>query len=79
VLVIAVWSANADPAVTGPAWTNMVLGIWIIIAPWILGYRELSPAVANDVFVGVLIVAFSITRAAPRRVTIGPPPPSRPL
>jgi hypothetical protein len=76
VLTIALWSANADQAVTGPAWTNMVLGFWIIIAPWFLGYRGISAAVANDVFVGILIMAFSITRAASRRVTVGPPPPS---
>jgi hypothetical protein len=80
VLVIALWSANADQGVTGPAWTNVVLGVWIIIAPWVLGYRGLAPAVANDVFVGVLIVAFSIIRAASNRtMTVGPPPPSRPL
>jgi hypothetical protein len=49
VLAIALWSANTDQAVTGPAWANMVLGVWIMIAPWFLGYRGISAAVANDV------------------------------
>jgi SPW repeat-containing protein len=79
VLLIAAWSANADQAVTGPAWTTMILGIWITISPWALGYRGLTQALANDVFVGILIVTFSITLVAGRMVTVGPPPPSRPL
>jgi hypothetical protein len=78
VLVIAAWSANADQTVTGPAWTNMILGIWIIIAPWVLGYRG-TPGVANDISIGTLIVAFSMTRAAGRMATASPPPPSRPF
>lgn len=35
---------------------NIVLGVWLMIAPAILGYSGLAVAAWNDVIVGVLIV-----------------------
>jgi hypothetical protein len=77
VLIIALWSANTDRMTTGTAWTNAVLGIWVVIAPWLLGYQNFPLAVANEMFTGILIVAFSITRAAAGTTTAGPPTPTR--
>lgn len=43
----------------GWAWVNLVLGAWLVVAPWILGYGS-GPAVANDVVLGLAVVAVSI-------------------
>jgi len=39
---------------------NLVIGFWLIIAPWVLGYADTRIAVGNSVIMGVavLIVAF---------------------
>lgn len=37
-------------------WANGVLGIWLVVAPWILGFAAVSAAVWNHVIVGLVIV-----------------------
>jgi hypothetical protein len=37
-------------------WANGVLGVWLVIAPWVLGFAAVSAAVWNHVVVGLLIV-----------------------
>jgi hypothetical protein len=43
---------------------NVVAGIWLVVAPWILGYSDLSAALWNDVVVGVAIIVLAGIRAA---------------
>ena len=46
-------------------WTsgsNLVLGLWLIIAPFLLGYSGLSGPLWNDIISGVLIAALAILR-----------------
>ncbi len=55
-------------------WVNGLLGLWVIIAPWVLGFTGLGAAVAAHVVLGVLIVAFSAwdlwaARHPPSRIT----------
>jgi hypothetical protein len=38
------------------SWTNVLLGIWLAIAPFILGYTEITAALWNDIIVGVAII-----------------------
>lgn len=51
---------------TGLSWLNVVAGIWLIIAPWILNYQT-AAAKANDVILGVIIgiIALIIALARP--------------
>jgi hypothetical protein len=39
-------------------WANVVLGVWLIIAPWLLGYVN-PTAETQDVVVGMLITVIS--------------------
>jgi hypothetical protein len=46
---------------------NVVIGLWLIISPWALGYSQ-TTAMWNDVIVGIaLIVLAGIRAAAPDR------------
>ena len=47
----------------GLSWVNFVLGLWLIIAPFVLHYRELSLAMWNNVIVGIVIAILAIARA----------------
>jgi SPW repeat-containing protein len=40
-------------------WANVVLGVWLIIAPWVLGYVD-PTAETQDVVVGILITVISV-------------------
>lgn len=43
------------------SWINFVLGIWLIIAPFIIGHSALGAGEAlwNDIIIGVIIVALA--------------------
>ena len=45
---------------------NMLLGIWLIVSPWIFGYSG-TPAVMNSVIVGALITILAASRLASLR------------
>jgi hypothetical protein len=40
-------------------WLNGILGVWLVIAPWVLGFGSLAAAAWNSVIVGLLVLAFA--------------------
>jgi hypothetical protein len=50
------------PTTTQP-WIAMSLGLWIVAAPWVLGYAtRVRSAALNDIVVGSLIALFAMIR-----------------
>jgi len=47
----------------GLSWVNFILGLWLILAPFALHYRDLSVAVSKNVIVGIVIAILAIFRA----------------
>jgi hypothetical protein len=48
-------------------WTsgiNIIAGLWLIIAPFLLGYDAIQAALWNDVIVGIIVAAFAVARVA---------------
>jgi hypothetical protein len=48
-------------------WTsgvNVVAGLWLIIAPFVLGYDEIQAALWNDILVGIVVAALAVARLA---------------
>ncbi len=37
------------------SWANVLLGIWLIVAPFVLGYGP-NPAVWNDIILGIIVI-----------------------
>jgi len=37
-------------------WSVLILGIWLVISPWILGFYAINLALISDTIVGVLLV-----------------------
>ncbi len=48
-------------------WINLALGIWLILAPWILFFNEHHAASAVSIGVGVIATVLSIWRIGQRR------------
>jgi hypothetical protein len=40
-------------------WLTLVLGVWLIVAPFVLGYSVMFGATANDVVFGIVLIACS--------------------
>lgn len=63
VLVLA-WTRAANPArYVGLSWLNLLLGIWLIISPFVLNYSNLPRVTWNDVVLGVIVVILAIWSA----------------
>jgi hypothetical protein len=76
ILVIIFGSSRVSLGASGrgASWVNFVLGIWLVIAPWALGYTSAASR-WNDFSVGwvVLILAAISGMAASRRPAVMPP------
>ena len=57
IAVLALWAAFQFAE--WHDWANGVLGIWLVVSPWILGFAALTAALWNHVVVGLLIVALA--------------------
>jgi hypothetical protein len=41
------------------SWVNAALGVWFVVAPFILGYNEVTAALWNDIIVGIAIIVLA--------------------
>jgi hypothetical protein len=41
-------------------WCNLILGIWLCLSPWVLGFASERAAAENAVAVGVLIIVAEV-------------------
>ncbi len=64
-IILAGWAAlsNQFSTVTALSWINVVLGIWLVLAPFIVGYASVTAAMWNDVVVGILAGLLSLWAA----------------
>jgi hypothetical protein len=49
------WILAAANHVSGVNWFQMLCGIWLVIAPFVLRYRAMTHAMGNDVITGVIV------------------------
>ena len=40
-------------------WTNIALGLWLLVSPWVLGFSKSAALMWNAVIFGVLILVFA--------------------
>jgi hypothetical protein len=55
-------AAGATKTVKTSSGTNLVLGLWLIIAPFLLGYGAIPGPMWNDVLIGIIIAALAALR-----------------
>jgi hypothetical protein len=46
---------------------NLLIGIWMVISPWVLGFTGARSAESNAVIVGILAIVFSVWAMAMSR------------
>jgi membrane protein YdbS with pleckstrin-like domain len=52
-------------------WINAVLGLWLIVSPWILGYSEVATPLWNQIIVGVVVGGLAMWSVIGERPTGG--------
>lgn len=72
-VVLAGWAALSNQAATikSLSWVNTVLGVWLVIAPFILGYTKLTGALWNDIIVGIIVAVLSVWAANIKTIEAG--------
>jgi hypothetical protein len=63
-VVLGYWAtratnSNSDSTVKALGWVNAVLGLWVIVAPFIIGYSATSGALWNDIIVGIVVTVLA--------------------
>jgi hypothetical protein len=46
-----------------PSWLIVLLGVWEIVAPWVLGYSDVTPILVNDIIAGAFIAITGLAQA----------------
>lgn len=69
IAAIRTFGAFAQP---GWSWVNVLLGVWLIIAPFVLGYSASTTPLWNDIILGVLIAVLAWSSASSGRRTLPP-------
>lgn len=57
-IVVAATFAIAQPG-TGPEWSNVVFGLWLLVAPWVLGFYDANSSACASVLVGLFVTYFA--------------------
>lgn len=62
ILVVALAATRLSKPVTTTwaSWLNLVLGIWLVLAPFVLQYSDVTTPLWNDVVVGVIVAALAL-------------------
>ncbi|MBI3909869.1 MAG: SPW repeat protein [Armatimonadetes bacterium] len=55
ILIVIASLAAISSLSPGPSWLNVVFGIWLITAPFILGFGAITAATTNSVVVGIVV------------------------
>ena len=71
-LVLSVWSALSASVTVDRTldWIDAVIGIWLIVAPFVLGYTTVTAALWNDIIVGIVVVVLSAWAALSVRTPV---------
>lgn len=41
------------------SWINAVLGLWVLLSPWILGFSEFDVATGNNIILGIIVIVLA--------------------
>ena len=54
---------SPSPASVWASWVNVILGIWVLISPWCLGFSRFHTATTNNVVMGIIVIILALWSA----------------
>jgi hypothetical protein len=58
---------------TGLSWINFLLGIWLILSPFVLGFTAAAGAMTNAIILGILVAIFGLWAALATQTRVPSP------
>lgn len=64
-IVLAVWAALSENVTADRTldWINAVVGVWLFVSPFILGYSAVGVALWNSLIIGVVVIVLAVWAA----------------
>lgn len=59
VIFAAIIAGRTTTGSAWPSWVNLIIGIWLILAPFALGHSAVAAAMWNEIVSGVIIIGLS--------------------
>ncbi len=56
--------AASESSTSGVSWVNVLLGIWVIISPFVVQFARIPAATWNNVIVGIIIAILALIRTS---------------
>jgi hypothetical protein len=72
-IIIAVFAAIrffSPRSAVALSWLNALLGIWMILSPWIYGYAANTARLWNSVIFGIIVVILAVWSASATRSNV---------
>jgi hypothetical protein len=68
-IIVGIGLARTLRPATNPGWSwvNFIVGLWVVITPWVYGYTFNIPAVWSDVIVGLMVALLALVSAISSR------------
>ncbi len=68
IAAFSLWASLAPTAPAGVSWLIFIFGIWVLIAPFVLGFSHASSAaVGNNVIIGIVTLILGLISAVGSR------------
>ena len=70
-VILALWALAFLSTATIAEWISLILGVWLFISPWVLGFAALSSAAWTAWIIGILFVVvngWTLLQTRSRRV-----------
>ncbi len=68
IVLVLSWIRAANPvSAPGLSWLNAILGLWLIVAPFVLRFSASMSSRWNDIVLGIAVIVFSVWAALTTR------------
>ena len=71
-ILALVRSFNVSSSTVWLSWVNVILGIWVLISPWVLGFHTFGRATTNNVVMGIIVIILAAWSALATTSSITP-------
>ncbi len=69
IVLVLSWIRAANPATSpGLSWINAILGLWLIVAPFVMSMASSTSTRWNDIVLGIAVIVFSVWAALASRM-----------
>ena len=73
--VFALFSGAVALRVAWLSWLNALLGAWVMVSPWVLGFHTSEAAVWNNILLGLAVIVLACWGALSTEADVGYQPP----